>query len=656
MPSPEHSNGSSSPSASGEGESKDPRLGSVIAERYRIFSLLGEGGMGKVYLGEHVLMHKRVAIKILHRELTNLTDVVKRFEREAMAAGSIDHPNVAGATDFGKLADGSVFLVLEYVQGISLRSEIAEGAFGLVRSLHVARQIASALLGAHARGIVHRDLKPENVMLVEKAGDPDFVKVLDFGIAKVPIHEITERGSDRPGHVITKVGMVFGTPEYMAPEQALAQDVDGRADQFALGVILYEMLTGYRPYRSGTAVGMLGQQLQGPPPTIAERAPHLVIPPGVEELCARLLASEREKRFDSCRDVVAAIEEILLAFQPAVLMRGSRPDASTGPLSPSDFPPSSRRPELSSLTFEPPSRRFEAEASDRHHPVEGADERIVARPSFFKRLARRNTRHMTFALVGGLALGAAVVLVSVWFYSLRSPETRAFAKTPRTSGSSRVVAAVPTATLLAPEVDLVRSRAQGTAELERLAQRYPTDYRIVVEIAKAQLLAGDCGACLGTVARALVIEPKAQNNAEIATLLWKSVQKRECVESAFKLLEGAMATRGADILYDLSVTPGVKKDVKTRATEFFSSGRYERSSSPALVALIKVRDALNCEQQHQHLEKVLTEGDARALSVLFALDNREGCGDDKKADCYPCLRQDDLLQRAIDTVQRRGEK
>jgi serine/threonine-protein kinase len=646
MPSPDHSTGSSSPSASGEGGSKDPRLGSIIAERYRIFSLLGEGGMGKVYLGEHVLMHKRVAIKILHRELTNLSDVVKRFEREAMAAGSIDHPNVAGATDFGKLADGSVFLVLEYVQGISLRSEIADGAFGLVRSLHVARQIASALLGAHARGIVHRDLKPENVMLVEKAGDPDFVKVLDFGIAKVPIQEITERGSVRPGHVITKVGMVFGTPEYMAPEQALAQDVDGRADQFALGVILYEMLTGYRPYSSASAVGMLGQQLQGPPPTVAERAPHLVIPPEVEALCSRMLASDREKRFDSCRDVVEAIEGILLSFQPAVLMRGSRPDASTGPLSPADFPPSSRRPELSSLSFEPSLRNVEHEGEFRRDPVENLDEPKGAPTRFFK----------TFALIGGLALGAAVVLFSVWVYSSRSTETRARATKPLTSGASPLVTAVPTATLLAPEPELAVARAQGTAELERLAQRYPKDHLVVVEIAKAQFQAGDCGACLGTVARALVIEPKVQNSAEIATLLWKSVQKRECVESAFKLLEGAMATRGADILYDLSVTPGVKKDVKTRATEFFSSGRYERSSSPALVALIKVRDALNCEQQHQRLEQVLTDGDARALPVLYALENLEGCGDDKKVDCYPCLRQDDLLKRAIVALQHRSEK
>ena len=166
--------------------------------------------MGKVYAAEHVLMRKRLAVKILHRELTAVPEVVARFEREAMAAANIDHPNVAAATDFGKLPDGSVFLVLEFVQGRNLRDEIAPGPMPFERALRIARQIGSALAAAHALAIVHRDLKPENVMLIEKGADPDFAKVLDFGIAKVPIGE--QSGDDRGGKPITKVGMVFGTP------------------------------------------------------------------------------------------------------------------------------------------------------------------------------------------------------------------------------------------------------------------------------------------------------------------------------------------------------------------------------------------------------------------------------------------------------------
>src|SRR5262249_26874960 len=150
------------------------------------------GGMGRVYLGEHVLMHKRVAIKVLHRELSSVPEFVARFEREARAAANIDNEHVVAATDFGKLLDGSMFLVLESVEGKNLRDEMATGPLPLAQVLHIGRQIAYALRNAHALGIVHRDLKPENVMLMKKSGDADFVKVLDFGIAKVPIGEPPE--------------------------------------------------------------------------------------------------------------------------------------------------------------------------------------------------------------------------------------------------------------------------------------------------------------------------------------------------------------------------------------------------------------------------------------------------------------------------------
>ena len=206
-------------------------VGTIVSERYRIERVLGEGGMGAVYLAEHVLMHKRLAVKVLHPEMIGLPDVVRRFEREALAASHIDHPNVAAATDFGKLEDGSFFLVLEYVEGKNLYDVLSDGPLPAERALRVAHQIASALARAHALGIVHRDLKPENVMLVERDGDPDFVKVLDFGIAKVSAAPSSPRpGRTASGPSITRAGAVFGTPEYMAPEQALGHEVDARAD------------------------------------------------------------------------------------------------------------------------------------------------------------------------------------------------------------------------------------------------------------------------------------------------------------------------------------------------------------------------------------------------------------------------------------------
>jgi eukaryotic-like serine/threonine-protein kinase len=292
--------------------STDPLIGTVVAERYRVDRLLGEGGMGKVYAAEHVLMKKRLAIKALHPTLCKLPDVVARFEREAMAAANIDHPNIAAATDFGRLPDGSLFLVLELVVGTSLRDEIAKGAMALDRALHIARQIATALAAAHAFGIVHRDLKPENVMLVSKGDDPDFVKVLDFGVAKMAVgsEQAASMGPLASGP-LTKLGEVFGTPEYMSPEQALGQSVDGRADLYALGVILYEMLSGVRPYGSENATGILGQQLAKPVPSFSERAPAVRVPPRVEQLVRKLLSKELAGRVENAGDAVQALDELL---------------------------------------------------------------------------------------------------------------------------------------------------------------------------------------------------------------------------------------------------------------------------------------------------------------------------------------------------------
>jgi len=316
----------------------DPLIGKTLADRYRIDALLGEGGMGKVYAAEHVLMKKRLALKVLHRELCAVPDVVARFEREARAAANIEHPNIAAATDFGKLPEGDVYLALEYVQGRSLRDVIAlEAPLAAPRALKIARQIASALASAHALSIVHRDLKPENVMLVKKGGDPDFVKVLDFGIAKVPVEVSGEDGS-RP---ITKMSMILGTPEYMAPEQAMSDAVDGRADVFALGVMLYEMLAGVRPYVKKTDEGILAQQLKGGPPPFATRVPHVSVPPQVETVALQMLSTKREGRC-SATEVVAMVDTLLVQpigqnGQMFTQIGGTVPAASSWPDIPADL-------------------------------------------------------------------------------------------------------------------------------------------------------------------------------------------------------------------------------------------------------------------------------------------------------------------------------
>jgi serine/threonine protein kinase len=288
--------------------------GTIVADRYRIDALLGEGGMGAVYRAEHIHMRKLVAIKVLHAELTTSKEVVARFEREAIAAGTIAHSNVAAATDFGRLEGGSFFLVLEYVDGRTLRRELREGPISPKRAVRIARGIVDALVAAHGHGIVHRDLKPENVMLTQRGDERDCVKVLDFGIAKLDV---------QGGVPLTRAGTIFGTPDYMSPEQALGQTADGRSDLYSLGVMLFEMLTGTRPFQGGTATLLRQQVLTGAPPL----PPELVarIDPKLAQIVEKLLDKTPSRRFQSAEELGAALDEVstLVPSVPAPPMRAA---------------------------------------------------------------------------------------------------------------------------------------------------------------------------------------------------------------------------------------------------------------------------------------------------------------------------------------------
>jgi serine/threonine protein kinase len=304
----------------------------VLSDRYRIDRTIGEGGMGAVYQAEHLHMHKRLAVKVLHPEMSRLPEIVARFEREAMAAGHIDHPNVATASDFGKLPDGSFFLVLEYLEGKSLRDVIREGPLPIERALHITRQIASALERAHTLGIVHRDLKPEDVMVLERGGDRSFVKVLDFGIAKVPVEALGAPPSKAEGQTsakaLTQLGAIFGTPDYMAPEQTKGEGVDGRADLYALGIVLFEMLTGRVPFVSESPIVVLAMHVTAPVPSFASVG-HPEVPAAVESLVGRLLSKDPRGRYADAAELLVAIDAIARPVAPAAL--APRPPSRVSP-------------------------------------------------------------------------------------------------------------------------------------------------------------------------------------------------------------------------------------------------------------------------------------------------------------------------------------
>jgi serine/threonine protein kinase len=246
-------------------EAPELGIGSEIDGRYRVVELIGEGGMGKVYLAEHIEIGKRVALKVLHPSYSRLPDLVERFRREARAASKIGHPNIVDVTDSGTTADGSVYFVMEYLDGVELGSVIErEGALDVARALRISGQICRALAAAHREGIIHRDLKPENIFLITRGGEADVVKVLDFGIAKT-----TEAEAARERR-LTSPGMAMGTPEYMAPEQAAGRPADARTDVYSLGAIMYEMVTGVPPYQGDNFMEILTKKatLDPTPPIV----------------------------------------------------------------------------------------------------------------------------------------------------------------------------------------------------------------------------------------------------------------------------------------------------------------------------------------------------------------------------------------------------
>ena len=288
----------------------DPLIGQMVAERYQILSLIGEGGMGRVYLAEHVRMGRKSAVKVINPALATTADAISRFNREAANACKINHPNVAQVYDFGEMADGTLYLAMEFIDGETLDSIVArEGSLPPARAAQITKQVADALFAAHHLGIIHRDLKPENVMIARHLDGSDWVKVVDFGIAKTVQRDGMEGGSQ----TVTTAGVSLGTPEYMSPEQLAGERLDHRTDIYSLGLVLFNMLTGELPYPKLTSKETLVRRLTSPPRTLADVRPDVAWPRALQDVLNRALTPEVKDRYDNVaefgRAVVQAVEE-----------------------------------------------------------------------------------------------------------------------------------------------------------------------------------------------------------------------------------------------------------------------------------------------------------------------------------------------------------
>jgi eukaryotic-like serine/threonine-protein kinase len=610
----------------------DALLGQLVADRYRILELLGSGGMGAVYRAEHVHMRKPVAIKVLHRELTHLPDVVTRFEREAIAAARIAHPNVASATDFGRLADGACYLVLEYVQGKSLRQSINQSApFSVEQALGIARQIAQALGAAHEAGIVHRDLKPENVMLVQAPSEPDLVKVLDFGIAKIRMPE------QEAEPALTRLGTIFGTPEYMSPEQALGQNADARTDLYSLGIIMYEMLTGRTPFADKELVAVLTRQMTDMPPPLPSD-----IDPLVSALIGSLLAKRPSERPQTAHEVVTRIEALL-----------SLGTGLTGEATAAERAMGERLSHGNELTVK---------AVDFGNLPRAEDTPNVSKqslPPWLRKNLWIGHRSVPLVLVLLASLGATVVvLLFVSFISLfRSSAPSAHAVVPSgTSSAHRALA--PASRMAPPDPLLKRARLGDLVALHELEKRpLPTlDAEHCSAIARGRARNHNWAGMLEAYAWALDKEPSMLDDGDIASDVHNAALDATASASALRFAVERLRSKGVDIVYDAwaAAASGHSTQVDTKfAKKLLEDSALRRVASKALLVTLELMDARGCGDYRRALPKVISDGDERCLRTLRRLTYDRGCGLFGLGDCYSCLRGSAALSQAIESVRSR---
>jgi serine/threonine protein kinase len=303
---------------------KDRLIGQFIGGRYRVEAKLGEGGMGAVYRAEQVAMKRKIALKVLHPHLSADQQLIERFHREAAASSKLSHPNTITVHDFGQTSDGTLYIAMEFIEGKSLADVIEEtGAVHWTRAVRIGLQVAESLADAHEQGIVHRDLKPDNIMLISRAGQADFAKILDFGIAKMA--EAAEGDAGDKRKALTKTGMIFGTPQYMSPEQVRGAGVDHRTDIYALGIILYQLIAGELPFRADNPMGMLTKHLMEPPRPLGQTRPGVECPSMLESLIMMCLEKDQDRRYQSMNMIVRELSSLVNETRPGFAVQMSAP-------------------------------------------------------------------------------------------------------------------------------------------------------------------------------------------------------------------------------------------------------------------------------------------------------------------------------------------
>jgi serine/threonine protein kinase len=576
-------------------------IGKVISDRYRIEALLGKGAMGDVFRGEQILLRKRVAIKVLRSDAERLPEMVERFEREGIAGAHINHPNVTAAIDFGRLEDGSYFLVLEYVEGVALSKELGHGPMPLHRALRVARQVAAGLVAIHAKGIVHRDIKPENLLLTAD----ESVKIIDFGLAKVALEKLSSeaRAVTLARGALTAEGMVLGTVAYMPPEVALGMEaVDARGDLYALGIVLYELLAGLRPFDPSSVVTHFKRLRTQAPPRIRERAPKVQVPRDVEAIIMRLIQRNPADRYANAEHALQAIEDALERLSS---------NTSAG-----------RETDLPTRVLPPPPSTFRD---------------VVAR-------TRKVPRPIAAGVGVALVVGFGVILFRG--ASDGSSETREARAAQGRSGRVDVAPPEPSSEPWVedssgpPGRPAIVDDADATQWRSRLKKAskekdWPGGADALLALGEIDpTLVGDLSLRLAIVAvvTGIASEPEANDK----------------IDKVFDLLQNGSDLGGLEVLYDTMVlregTPAA-----TRARSALGTPNVRSRMTPTLKIALELRDAA-CDERPALVERAGKEADHRALLYLHAWRN-EKCPSSESC----CSPDEATLANAIRSVKARAK-
>ncbi len=642
-------------------------LGQVIDGRYRIIEVVGRGGMGSVFKAEHIAIRRTVAVKLLHPTLAQVPEVSRRFEREAFAIGRIGHPNCVNVSDFGNLPDGSLYLVMEYLKGRALSDELAQiGRMPPLRALLILRHILRGLGHAHANGIVHRDVKPENIILITNEDDPDFAKILDFGIAKLLGEAAVDGGHER----LTQAGMAFGTPIYMSPEQALGQTIDGRADLYAATIMAYEMIAGRPPFQAEDKIEVMAMHTARPVPPFSETAPELEVPESVEHLLLRGLSKRPGDRFADAGDYVAELDEVLRDISGgAIELPQSGSFHVSGRLSTN---PHSHRTQSTGMQVLRPntissgpqasvqaSKRRSTTHSQSLSPIPGDVMNLPPPPQ--SQMPRAGKRRWWLVIAGSLAIVTAVAVAVVDARNGGDGDGNERGDQSWLAASERPSS--PNATDSSPSASRSQAAAMTLAEqaADMLSRGIPEEVIKLLEDHKeqlrqdpmAQLQLGYAYAAmransdaLRAFRNALVLDDALQSDPKLRASLQAIANDQDSVlsvEAAVLMIEHQIGDEPETAL--LALTASRASKVRQKAQKAIETSNLSDRVDWTRFYILDLKQQRSCEERRQAVASLRALGDPRAIEALKDARYRRRSRSSKR-NANRCLRED-----AIEAIQ-----